>query len=103
VRVLAFTVHPRQLDRRTTVTGKIQETAGWLWGVIRNPPIEWTDTETGELTHTETMTRSTRFHVFRPYWTHVAFTTDPGCGCRKRFGLWATIWCMEHAFESEDD
>lgn len=84
------------------MSNKATETAAWLWGVIRNPDVEWIDTGTGETASVEKWTRSTRFHLFRPYWTHVVFTTNPGCGCRKRFGLWATISCMKHVFEEAD-
>jgi hypothetical protein len=77
---------------------KLKDTASFLWDVIRNPDVVWVDTETGETASVERWTRVQRWHTFRPYWTHTIFTKRYPCGCRKRFGLWATIWCMDHAF-----
>lgn len=34
----------------------------------------------------------------RPYWTYTILTTRKPCGCRKRFGLWHTIYCAGHVF-----
>lgn len=81
---------------------KIRETVDFLWGVVRNKPLEWTDTATGELVESEQMTRADRWSTFRPLWTHTIFTTNPGCGCRKRLGVRPTIWCMKHAFEETE-
>lgn len=78
------------------VSNKISETFHFLWGVIRNPDVVWEDAD-GKTASVEQWTRAQRWHVFRPMWTHYVFTTNPGCGCRKRFGLWSTMWCSDHA------
>lgn len=80
----------------------IRETARFLWGMIRNPDVVWEDTN-GEVASVERWTRVQRWHVFRPMWTYYVFTTNPGCGCRKRFGLWPTMWCSDHGFDMEDE
>ena len=78
---------------------EIVQTAVWLWNVARNPDVVWVDPETEEEVSRERWKRSARFHTFRPIWMSYFLTTNPGCGCRKRFGLWNTIWCMRHGFE----
>lgn len=75
-----------------------KETARWVWGIVRNPDVVWVDPETHEEDSRERWKRRDRFHTLRPIWMYSFLTTGPGCGCRKRFGLWNTLWCMEHAF-----
>lgn len=74
-----------------------RETAGWLWNVVRNPDVVWVDPDTGEEVSRERWKRVARWHTFKPMWTFYFLTARPGCGCAKRFGLWRTIWCSEHA------
>lgn len=75
---------------------EIRHTAVWLWHVATNPDVVWLDPETNEEVSRERWKRKERFQVLRPLWTFTFLTTNPGCGCRKRFGLWHTIWCAEH-------
>lgn len=78
------------------------QTAHWLWDLIRNPDVVWLDGETKEEVSRERWKRfgsPSRFHTFRPIWMSYFLTTNPGCGCRRRFGLWHTMWCMPHGFE----
>lgn len=80
---------------------EIVQTASWLWDLIRNPDVVWVDAETKEEVSRERWKRfgsPSRFHTFRPMWTYYFLTTNPGCGCAKRFGLWHTIWCSKHTF-----
>lgn len=65
-----------------------KQTAAWLWHVVTNPDVVWVDPETEEEAERERVSRSTRFHSFRPPWMLTAFTRQLDCGCRKRFGLW---------------
>ena len=46
----------------------------------------------------EVYSRRDVWAMARPYWTHTALTTHEACGCRRRFGLWRTIYCRNHAF-----
>jgi hypothetical protein len=46
----------------------------------------------------ERFSRRYMWALTRPMWTHTIFTTHEGCGCRKRFGLWNTIYCADHIF-----
>lgn len=80
------------------MSGKVRQTVSWIWSLIRNPDVVWIDPETQEEVGRERWKRIDRFHTFRPIWTHYFLTTGPGCGCRKRFGLWHTIWCSKHGF-----
>jgi hypothetical protein len=59
-----------------------------IWLVARNRPVEG-----------EQFDRRTMWALVRPYWTHTAFTTEAACGCRRRFGIWHTIWCFAHVFD----
>lgn len=76
------------------------KTLSWAWSMIRNPDMVWLN-EDGSVFETEHVPRFGGEYMnrwsLRPMWMHYAFTTKPGCGCRKRFGLWNTIWCMDHA------
>lgn len=72
------------------------ETTSWLWSLILNPDVVWVDPWTQEEMSRERWKRIDRFHTFRPMWMYHVLTANPGCGCRKRFGLWRTIWCSEH-------
>lgn len=76
-----------------------KQTAWWLWYGIRNPDVVWVDPETGEESSRERWKRIDRLRTFRPIWMSYFLTTGTGCGCRKRFGLWHTMWCMNHSFE----
>jgi hypothetical protein len=84
-----------------------EQTARWVWGLIRNPDVVWIDPETKEEVSRERWPRfrgsPSRWATFRPIWMYYAFTTKPACGCRKRFGIWNTIWCMRHGFERNGD
>lgn len=73
-----------------------RQTVSWLWDVIYNPDVVSVDVETGEEIR-ESWKRSAQFHLLRPMWMRYFLTTNPGCGCRKRFGLWYTMWCGKHA------
>ena len=73
----------------------MSRTGRWLWGVLRNPDVVWVDVQTQEESR-ERWRRIDRFRVFRPRWIRDAFTVRSSCGCRRRFGLWRTIWCSEH-------
>ena len=42
--------------------------------------------------------RDGRLVMNRPRWTRTILTTRESCGCRKRFGLWHTIYCAGHVF-----
>lgn len=74
----------------------------WLRDLARNPDVVWLDTDGKEAVR-ERWKRSARFHILRPIWMYYFLTTNPGCGCAKRFGLWHTIWCSDHAFEMADE
>jgi hypothetical protein len=58
-----------------------------IWHTALNRPVDG-----------DQFDRRTMWALTRPYWTHVALTTEEPCGCRRRFGLWRTIWCFEHVF-----
>ena len=60
--------------------------------IITNPPIQFGDEPP------EHWSRWERWQVFRPMWTHTLLTTHADCGCRRRFGLWRTIYCAPHVF-----
>lgn len=87
---------------------EIAQTALWLWGIARNPDLVWVDQKTKE-EEREHCSRRFRYQVLRPIWMFTFLTTDPGCGCRRRLGIWQTIWCAEHLFgdswkcDDEDD
>jgi hypothetical protein len=73
-------------------------TVAWLWGMVRNPPLVWENLD-GTSSHTEQVPRfgnMSRWDL-RPHWMHTVLTTGHACGCRKRLGLWRTIYCMDHA------
>lgn len=76
---------------------EVRQTALWLWGIARNPDMVWLDANTQEEVSRGRWKRIDRFHILRPMWMYYFLTTNPGCGCRKRFGLWHTITCSEHA------
>jgi hypothetical protein len=80
------------------VIKEAKQTVSWLWDVIRNPDVVWVDGNTGEEVNRERWKRSTRWHTLRPIWTFYVFTIRAECGCRKRFGLWHTIYCSKHCF-----
>lgn len=83
-----------------------KQTAMWLWDLARNPDVVWLDANTKEEVSREHWKRRSRFHILRPIWMYCFLTTDPGCGCRRRFGLWHTMWCSEHIgldLNDEDD
>lgn len=58
-----------------------------LWWTARNRPVDG-----------EVFDRRTMWELTRPYWTHTIFTVQQDCGCRRRFGLWRTIWCIDCVF-----
>lgn len=72
------------------------QTMSWLWELVRNPDVVWLDGTTKEEVSRERMSRYNRFHIFRPMWMYTFATTNPGCGCRRRFGLWCTLTCSDH-------
>lgn len=81
-------------------------TLRWLWGLIRNPELVWLNPD-GTVYRTEKVNRFrgpfTRWDL-RPYWFDTILTTHAACGCRKRFGLWHTVWCMDCCgFNLDDD
>lgn len=75
----------------------VRQIAHWSWGMIWNRPLVWENAD-GTFSHTEKVRRFkgpfSRWTI-RPMIFHTAFTTRPDCGCRKRFGLWRTIWCSK--------
>lgn len=82
----------------------MNRTTEWAWGMVRNPPLVWNN-EDGSFSHTEQVPRfggDFNRWALRPMWMYRLLTTNPGCGCRRRFGLWRTIYCMDHAEFSLD-
>ena len=73
----------------------IDQTTRFLWAWAFNRTVTWEDPETGK-TDVDHWDRTEFWQVFRPMWTHTVFTTNPGCGCRRRFGIWPTMWCSDH-------
>lgn len=65
-----------------------------IWYTIKNPPVEFE----GDWKAPERYSRADSWALTRPMWTHTIFTTEAGCGCRRRFGLWHTMWCAPHCF-----
>lgn len=83
----------------------IDQTTRFLWAWAFNRTVTWVDPETG-CTETEVYGRQDFWLVFRPHWFRTIFTTNPGCGCRRRFGIWQTMWCHDHVmamFGFEDE
>lgn len=73
-----------------------------LWGLVRNPPLRWRDTATGEV-WLDRVSRTERWHITRPMWTYSICTRkQQPCGCRNRW--WGTrVWiCSDHAFPEEE-
>lgn len=66
-------------------------------GVIRNPPMEWEDPETGEVAETERMSRRLRWRITRPIWFYTLGAHKLPCGCTRRFRI--TLYsanCTKH-------
>lgn len=78
------------------------QTARFLWAWLFNRTVTWTDTET-QAEVVEHWDRTEFWHVFQPGWFGTFATTNPGCGCRKRLGVWPTRWCTGHAFPDWED
>lgn len=72
-----------------------------LWGLVLNRPLVWLARD-GSVTY-ERYRRAERWAITRPGWTFYVLTTGPGCGCRRRFGLWRTIICSPHMGLRLDD
>lgn len=58
-----------------------------VWWTARNVPVDG-----------EQFSRRDMWALTRPYWTYTALTTLADCGCRRRLGVWRTLWCVDHAF-----
>lgn len=91
------------MNRLRTFWDRTMQTAAWVKCLVFNPPLEWVDAETHEVTFVEKTTRRRYATTFRPMWMTLAFTTSAECGCRRRFGLWKVLICMEHAGFGKDE
>jgi hypothetical protein len=69
-------------------------------GVVRNPPMEWMDQDTGQVAETERMTRRMRWTITRPMWTRKVGTVALSCGCGRRVTgrmAWFAADCPKHS------
>jgi hypothetical protein len=55
-------------------------------GVIRNPPMEWEDPDTGQVVEVDRFSRRQRWTITRPLWWYTLGARKLDCGCTRRLG-----------------
>jgi hypothetical protein len=71
-----------------------------VYGVIRNPPMEWVDQDTGKVSEVDRFTRRQRWQITRPRWWYTLGAKKLGCGCTRRLGRFTlySARCPKHSY-----
>lgn len=68
-------------------------------GVVLNPPMEWEDTVTGQITGVDHFSRKERWQITKPWWWYTLGARELDCGCTRRLGR-MTLYsgnCAKHS------